>query len=198
MNRSKLEQKLFEYLTKQVLNKRLVRENPFSAFLIVDSIVNSKKGMKYLEWSTHAMTGIVLGYVVTGDWKLSLISGLAALIPDLDEPRSKFGKPLFFISIPLNQVFGHRTFTHSLLFVGIIGLITAFFNLSIALASILGVLTHIIGDMLTGKVKLLYPNKKGYGLGISRFSYVLTDRITRLISLILIGLICYYEIHLHL
>lgn len=140
-----------------------------------------------MEWSSHALSGMVLGYAVTGDWKLSLVSGLTALISDLDEPRSKFGKPLFFISIPLNQVFGHRTFTHSLLFVGIIGLITTFISFSLALASVLGVFSHILGDLVTGRVKLLYPNKKGFGLRFSRFSYVLIDR-----------LICYYEIQQNL
>src|SRR5690606_16948233 len=139
-------------------------------------------------------------YAVTGDWKLAIVSGITALISDLDEPRSKFGKPLFFISIPLNQIFGHRTFTHSLLFVGIIGLATLIitFSFSFALASILGVFAHILGDMLTGRVKLLYPNEKGYGLRISRFSYVLIDRVTRIVCLLIVCSIAYYEIQLHL
>lgn len=151
-----------------------------------------------MEWTTHALSGVVLGYAVTGDWKLSLVSGVMAIIPDLDEPKSRFGKPLFIISIPLNKIFGHRTFTHSLLFMGIVGIITALFNLSLALASMAGVLAHILGDMLTGKVQFLYPVKKKVGLRVSRFNYILIDRVTRIIVLILCCLIGYHEVQLHL
>ena len=146
-----------------------------------------------MEWSTHSLTGVALGYAVTGDWKLGLVSGAFALVPDLDEPRSKFGKPFFFISMPLNSIFGHRTFTHSLLFVAIVGAIVSIFNLNIALASVLGLLAHIIGDMITGKVKLLYPLPHGVGIKVSRLNYLFIDRMTRLITVIIVCILGYQE-----
>ncbi|MFD2658482.1 metal-dependent hydrolase [Gracilibacillus thailandensis] len=146
-----------------------------------------------MEWTTHAVTGIGLGYAFTGDWKIALISGAMAVVPDLDEPRSRFGKLFFFISIPLNMLFGHRTFTHSLLFVALLGGIVSLFSPSIAIASIIGVLTHILGDMATGKVKLLYPLPKSIGISVSRFNYLLIDRLTRLATVVLICVAGYQE-----
>lgn len=147
-----------------------------------------------MEWTTHALSGVTLGYMVTNDWKLALVSGVFAVVPDLDEPRSKFGKPFFFISVPLNGFFGHRTFTHSLLFIGIVGIITAFINLSLSLTSMVGILAHTVGDMVTGKVQFLYPYNKKIGLKVSRFNYLLIDRITRLATLSFICFMCYQEI----
>lgn len=147
-----------------------------------------------MEWTTHALSGVALGYTVTNDWKLALVSGLFAVIPDLDEPKSKFGKPFFFISFPINQIFGHRTLTHSLLFTAVLGLTTVFFSPLFSIAAMLGILAHIIGDMLTGKVQLLYPCKLKLGISVSRTNYLLMDRIVRVITLLLVCVFGYQEI----
>ncbi|MCB5935617.1 metal-dependent hydrolase [Bacillus sp. DFI.2.34] len=147
-----------------------------------------------MEWTTHALTGMVLGYAVTNNWKMAVISGLTAIIPDLDEPKSRFGKSFFFISIPLNQLFGHRTFTHSLLFVAITGLITLLFGPKVSIASMIGILAHIFGDMLTGRVQLFYPKKMKVGLKISRMAFLITDRFTRLMALLWLGVIVYQDV----
>lgn len=112
-----------------------------------------------MEWSTHALSGMIAGYTVTGgDWRGAVVGGIAGVLPDLDEPKSKFGKLFFFIAIPLNSIFGHRTFTHSLLFTSLAGIfIYPFTELWVALSVSAGILAHIAGDMLTGKVKLFYP-----------------------------------------
>lgn len=151
-----------------------------------------------MEWTTHALSGFVLGYAVTGDWKLSLVSGIMAVIPDLDEPKSKFGKLFFFISIPVNAMFEHRTFTHSLLFVWLVGFITALFSKPLSFACMAGLLAHILGDMLTGKVLLFYPLNKKVGLAVSRLRYIIIDRMTRVVVLILACLIGYHEIQTYL
>src|SRR5690625_4536912 len=106
-----------------------------------------------MEWSTHALSGVVAGYVLTGgDYKGALVGGVAGVISDLDEPKSKFGKVFFPISYPLHALFGHRTFTHSLLFVLLLGVITfIFFDSWVYLGVMGGVLAHILGDMMTGK-----------------------------------------------
>lgn len=150
-----------------------------------------------MEWTTHAMSGVVLGYTVTNDWKFALFSGATALIPDLDEPKSKFGKLFFFISIPLNRFFGHRTFTHSLLFTVLIGIVFLFFSPMYSLSSILGVLAHIFGDMLTGRVQFLYPMKKKIGLKTSGLNYLITDRLARLALLLIIVLFVSQDVFLN-
>lgn len=146
-----------------------------------------------MEWSTHMLSGVVAGYYITGgDYRGAIVGGIAGVIPDLDEPKSRFGKVFFPISYPLNALVGHRTLTHSLLFLGIVSIIASltmdqWFVLSIAS----GLIAHILGDMLTGKVKLFYPFKKGVGFKIDFIYFKLIDRITRLslcVFLIIIGM----------
>lgn len=140
-----------------------------------------------MEWQTHMLSGVLAGYTITGgDWKGAVIGGIAGIVPDLDEPKSRFGKLFFFISIPLGMLFEHRTFTHSLLFVLLAcGISYPFFELNVTLAILAGLLAHILGDMLTGKVKLFYPSKKGIGIPIPISLFVLIDRLTRYALLIL-------------
>lgn len=136
-----------------------------------------------VEWSTHLLCGVATGYLVTGgDWKGAVVGGIASIAPDLDEPKSKFGKIFFPISIPLNQIFGHRTFTHSLLFVLIMSAILfAFLDRGLWLAIITGLIVHILGDMITGKVQILYPIKKSIGIPVTRVGFLLIDRMTRVV-----------------
>lgn len=142
-----------------------------------------------MEWSTHALSGMVAGYAATGgDWQGAVVGGIAGVLPDLDEPKSKFGKLFFFIAIPLHSIFGHRTFTHSLLFSLLAGIfIYPFTECWVALSVSAGILAHIAGDMLTGKVKFFYPFAKSVGVPIPSFSFTWIDRITRLLLVITIG-----------
>lgn len=141
-----------------------------------------------MEWSTHALSGVVAGYLVTGgDWKGALVGGVAGVIPDLDEPKSKFGKIFFPISIPLNKMFGHRTFTHSLLFAFLMSVVFyLFFDKWVAFAVFAGIIAHILGDMLTGKVKLFYPIDLSVGIPIPQMMFTLIDRVAKIALLIVI------------
>lgn len=141
-----------------------------------------------MEWTTHMLSGMVAGYMVTGgDWKGAVAGGIAGIVPDLDEPKSVFGKVFFPVSILLNQVFGHRTFTHSLLFVvltgGVFSLLAGPF---MGLAIMAGITAHILGDMLTGKVQILYPIKKSVGIPVSSFMFMMNDRICKYVMLCLL------------
>lgn len=148
-----------------------------------------------MEWTTHALSGIALGFVVTNDWKGAAIAGIASVIPDLDEPRSKFGKVFFFISIPVSMIFKHRTFTHSILFTLLsVSLLSMFLTFSQALAAGIGIASHIIGDMMTGRVHLLYPFNGSFGMDVNRLNYMLLDRIVRISLVLFIGVIAYQSI----
>ena len=142
-----------------------------------------------MEWSTHALSGMVAGYTISGgDWKGIIVGGIAAVIPDLDGPKSKFGKLFFFISIPINSIFGHRTFTHSLLFAFIAGIFShLFLGPRIALAMVAGILAHILGDMMTGKVKFFYPSAKSVGITVRSFTFLFIDRIARIVLILYIS-----------
>ncbi|MEN1969703.1 metal-dependent hydrolase [Lentibacillus sp. N15] len=141
-----------------------------------------------MEWSTHALSGVLAGYLATGgDWKGAAVGSIAGVIPDLDEPKSKFGKVIFPISLPVNKIFGHRTLTHSLLFAVILSAILYPFTQKwIWLATLVGLLAHVAGDMLTGTVKFLYPSKKSVGIRIHPSQFKLIDSTSK--ALLLVGL----------
>lgn len=48
------------------------------------------------------------------DWIGWLLAAAASLGPDTDLPTSKVGRLFFWLSVPLERRFGHRTLTHSL------------------------------------------------------------------------------------
>lgn len=164
---------MIEKMRLDVIRKNGTRVNR------VDS--KSDKEVMKIEWTTHMLSGAVAGYAVTSDWKGAVVGGVAGVVPDLDEPKSKFGKVLLFVSIPLNKLFGHRTLTHSLLFAVLAGLLLwPFIGQPYAFAAVLGILVHVAEDMLTGRVQVLYPKRKWVGISVSRFGFFLMDRFVRI------------------
>lgn len=91
---------------------------------------------------------------------------LGSLLPDIDHPQSYLGRRLRILSVPINKLFGHRGFTHSIFFTLLLGIATApwwavnplFFG-----GLLLGYSSHLLADMTTPSgVPLLYPDKKRY------------------------------------
>lgn len=117
---------LDESSKERVINKRQVRE------------MRHEAGISYLDF-TPVMLLIGAMIVATryvamgmGDKTLYVAAGIGAaileyptdpigwflaaffsLMPDIDLPTSKVGRPLFWISSYLERHFGHRTITHS-------------------------------------------------------------------------------------
>ncbi len=58
------------------------------------------------------------------DWASGLIAAVFSLLPDVDLPPSKIGRLFWFLSVPLERRFGHRTLTHSLLMLGIVAVVS--------------------------------------------------------------------------
>lgn len=94
---------------------------------------------------------------------LILIGGVVgSLIPDICHGGSKIGKTFPLLSKIINSLFGHRTFTHSLLFLALAALLFHFVLPIDGLAHglLAGMISHIILDMMTKHgVKLLFPWK---------------------------------------
>lgn len=114
------------------------------------------------------------------------------MIPDMDEPHSHIGKRFSLFSIPINKLVGHRTLTHSLVFTTVLGLILwPLIPHGLVYAIVAGILAHILGDMVTGKVNVLYPLSVSIGVPVSRVGYLVIDRMTRIelgvIILVFIG-----------
>ncbi|MEC1158708.1 metal-dependent hydrolase [Cytobacillus horneckiae] len=147
-----------------------------------------------MEWSTHALSGLIAGYMVTNDLKGAAVGAVASLIPDLDEPKSKFGKPFCVISVPLKAKYGHRTITHSFIFCLLGALIGSLVSIEVGIATAAGILAHILGDLITGRVTLFYPSPKKIGFSVSRITYICIDRLTRLLLLTIILLKLWIEI----
>ncbi|SET01314.1 metal-dependent hydrolase [[Clostridium] polysaccharolyticum] len=95
---------------------------------------------------------------------------LAAALPDIDHPKSHLGRRFRFLSKTLFKAFGHRTFTHSLLFCFLMGYLFMQLHTSVGIGVFCGILSHILLDMLTPfskGVALLYPIKKRFGIFMS-------------------------------
>ena len=128
------------------------------------------------------MTGtnhIVGGYVFTGlfasilgvnfltDWKYLAVVLIGSLIPDIDHSKSFIGKLFLPLSKLINRRYGHRTITHSLVFListtAILAALqkTFFPDFHVTLLYSLAVSSHFLFDMMTVQgVPLFYPFKK--------------------------------------
>jgi membrane-bound metal-dependent hydrolase YbcI (DUF457 family) len=63
---------------------------------------------------THIAFALATAVITGADTTvLGLVAG-GALLPDIDHPLSAIGRVFFFLSIPLNKLFGHRGLVHSL------------------------------------------------------------------------------------
>lgn len=117
---------------------------------------------------THASCGILVGALAIEYYKTDLFTSvtivvlavIASLLPDICHTQSKIGRKIRIISFFIRLLFGHRTFTHSILFIVIIGLglyviqTPQYYFVTI----ITGLISHVILDLLTPKgVKLFYP-----------------------------------------
>ena len=148
---------------------------------------------------THMLMGGVVGYLISPTW-LGVLGGIgSALISDIDEPKSFIGRRVFLISIPLNWTMKHRTVTHSLFFsilfsclfvisaliLSIFTDATPIFTLSYVVFG--GILSHILGDMVTGRVSLLWPlYRKKIGIKVPFWLYRVIDMLFRLALVYLI------------
>lgn len=93
-----------------------------------------------------------------------------SILSDLDHPKSKLGRKLPIFSHLMYLIFGHRKITHSLFFIGIVGIAsfiitfitkqTYYYSFGLTL----GVFAHIAGDYFTNSgIPLFYPiNDKHY------------------------------------
>ena len=77
---------------------------------------------------THASCGMLVGALTTQYFQTDIFSSvtviilatLASLSPDICHTQSKIGRRFTVISFFVRLIFGHRTFTHSILFIVII------------------------------------------------------------------------------
>ena len=108
---------------------------------------------------THVSAGLLVGALTTEHFQTDLfstvtvicLSVVSSLLPDICHTGSKIGRKLKLLSLIIRLLFGQRTFTHSLLFIGIIVfLLNLIQTPTYYLVSIIGgMASHVILDMLT-------------------------------------------------
>ncbi len=126
---------------------------------------------------THITGGIAAGlaFAQMTNYDPILLTGagvIGAVLPDICHGGSKIGRTFPLLSKIINTLFGHRSFTHSLLFLFLMGLLLNSFvtNESIKVGILIGIASHLVLDMATKNgIKLLYPIK-------SRVRFPLTTR----------------------
>lgn len=117
--------------------------------------------------NTHIIGGLAasLAFAQVTDFEPILLVGagvVGALIPDICHGGSTIGRKFKVLSKVINALFGHRSFTHSLLFLVLIAILLTSFvdNESIVMGILVGIASHYILDMATKNgIKLLYPLK---------------------------------------
>ena len=117
---------------------------------------------------THASCGLLVGAMTIEYFQTDLFTSItiitlaviSSLLPDICHTQSKIGRRFKILSLLVRTLFGHRTFTHSLLFISLIIILLYFIQTPdyYLVSIIFGLLSHVILDMLTPRgVKLLYP-----------------------------------------
>ncbi len=117
--------------------------------------------------NTHIIGGLAasLAFAQVTNYEPVILMGasvIGAIIPDICHSGSKIGRSLPMLSKVINGLFGHRTFTHSLLFLALIAFaLEAFMPVEAISAGVLvGIASHIVLDMATKRgVKLFFPFK---------------------------------------
>lgn len=117
-------------------------------------------------YRTHAAGGFIAGYLLTGSLSCGAVAAAAALLPDVESPKSFVGQKLPGVSHAGELVFGHRQAFHSL--PAAIGFLVAAFVFSksvhlpsyFAFAGFAGYLSHLLLDTLNpAGVPWLWPLK---------------------------------------
>lgn len=122
------------------------------------------------------LLGAIAGYWAYPSWEGSVIGATMALVPDIDQARSKLGHLFGPFSKMLQRGLGHRTITHS----WVILLLPALFwgDTPAGWAALWGGLSHLVSDMLVGRIQLFWPLRTGWiGLRLSKTLYRTVDRL---------------------
>jgi inner membrane protein len=114
---------------------------------------------------THIIGGMAAGLAISQftNYDPVLLVGagvLGGLIPDICHGGSKIGRTFPLVSKLINILFGHRSFTHSLLFLFIVATLLHSFvvNEAVIVGILAGMISHYILDMSTKQgIKLFFP-----------------------------------------
>jgi inner membrane protein len=117
----------------------------------------------------HLVTSMAVAALLSqpqGVEAVEFFGGVAvgSLLPDIDHPRSLIGRVSFGVADLIHRVYGHRTVTHSLLAIMLLGItayITGHWGNYFTRGLLMGYLLHLVGDYLTTQgVPWFWPYNK--------------------------------------
>ncbi|MGB9791862.1 MAG: metal-dependent hydrolase [Thermacetogeniaceae bacterium] len=148
-------------------------------------------------YRTHAAGGFVAGYLATGSIACGAVAAVAALIPDVESPKSFLGRKLPGVSHAGSLAFGHRQALHSLLaalgMLAVCFLFSKYTNFPVAFvrAAFVGYLSHLVLDTFNpAGVPWLWPLRIRFRIPITQTGGVLE----RLIVFPVLALLCVFFI----
>lgn len=140
--------------------------------------------------ATHLISGlsiaIYLGYTKPAEL---VVVAIASLLPDIDRQNSLLGRWIPFLPSLIEGTLGKRTLTHCFAFLALLSAVLASCGLHFYIVPLLiGFLSHLVLDIVTGQIALLYPIPKKFTLNFG-IPPVFVE------SLYLIGVGVYYAFH---
>lgn len=147
-------------------------------------------------YKTHLGLGFAAGLILTGSVAGGAIGAGAALVPDIESPRSYVGRRLPGVSHAAKMAFGHRQALHSLagsvIFAVIVLIVSKFYPGNYLLPAFAGYVSHLILDTLNPEgVPWLWPLKFRLRLPLTEpgglLERVVIFPVVMLLSLFLVG-----------
>lgn len=124
---------------------------------------------------THILAGALAALALHGSGAEVVMTAFGALLPDIDTAQSAFGRYTKLVS----RLLPHRGPTHSLLMLALSACVNPWLGL--------GVLTHLLLDMMTAKgVQLLWPWSRKVRFPLAKRNYS-DSRFERLLRLALLA-----------
>lgn len=120
---------------------------------------------------THIACGVLIGtqFAISNAQNVSQFAAIIgtttffSIIPDICHAGSKLGRKIWPISTLIRLIFGHRTVTHSFLFMVLTSVLLYVLQVEriYIISANLGILSHLLLDMMTPSgVTLLFPWKR--------------------------------------
>ncbi|MDP5276140.1 metal-dependent hydrolase [Chengkuizengella axinellae] len=106
-------------------------------------------------------SAIYLGYSSVTEL---LVVGIASLICDIDRKNSLLGRLIPVLPSFIEGLLGKRTLTHSIPFLLLLAMVVQTINSNWIPLLLIGFISHVILDLFTGSVALLYPYSKKFSI----------------------------------
>ncbi|MCF6094319.1 metal-dependent hydrolase [Microaerobacter geothermalis] len=89
-----------------------------------------------------------------------IVAGISSLLPDIDVKSSLIGRTVPVLPRIIENTVGHRTLTHSIWMVLLLSIGIYWLYPFLFMPFIIGYVSHLVLDILTGGVFLFYPYRK--------------------------------------